>query len=142
MANWRIATATRNAMLDEVNNRLNGGPAAAKIRIYDGSQPANADTALSGQTQLAEVTLNDPAADVPASGGVLNLDVTPVPEDASADATGTATWARALTSDNVTVFDCDVSATGGGGSLQFNTVSFVAGGPVRITAFSFTIPAA
>jgi hypothetical protein len=64
-----------------------------------------------------------------------------ITEDTSADATGTATWARVRSSDAAQGFDCDVTATGGGGVIELNTVSIVAGGPVRITAFTFSIPA-
>jgi hypothetical protein len=141
VANFRILEAVRNSMLDTLNTALNAGTGPAEIRIYSGSQPANANTALSGNTLLATLVLSDPAAPAAASG-VLTIDVTPVPEDTSADATGTASFARVVDSAGTVVFDCDVTATGGGGTIELNTVSIVAGGPVRITSFTITIPAA
>jgi len=141
MANMRLTAATRNAMLDAVTAALDGGAGPAEIRIYSGTQPANADTALSGNTLLATLVLSDPSAPGAASG-TLTLDVTPVPEDTSADATGTATFARVTTSAGTAIFDCDVTATAGGGTIELNTTAIVVGGPVRITAFTISIPAA
>jgi len=63
-----------------------------------------------------------------------------ITQDSAADATGTATWARIADSTGATVFDVDVTVTGAGGTLQFNTTSFVIGGPVLISAFTITVP--
>jgi hypothetical protein len=57
MANLRYATARRNAMMDDVRAALAGG----SIKVYSGTQPANANTALSGNTLLATLTLASPA---------------------------------------------------------------------------------
>lgn len=139
MANMRIATDTRNGMLDALNTKLNAGSGAAKIRIYDGTQPANANTAVSTQTLLAELPCSDPAAASAASG---TLTLSAITNDSSADATGTATWARVLDSDNNAIFDCDVSSNAGSGTLKLNTTSIVSGGPVAITSFTISIAAA
>lgn len=138
MANMRIATDTRNGMLDALNTKLNAGSGAAKIRIYDGTQPANANTAITSQTLLAELACSDPAAAAAASG---TLTLSAITNDSSADATGTATWARVLDSDNNVIFDCDVSSNAGSGTLKLNTTSIVAGGPVAITSFTISIAA-
>lgn len=137
MANVRILTTVRNAMLDSINTALNAGAGAATIKIYSGTQPANANTALSGNTLLATLTCTDPAAGA-ASGGVLTFSA--ITQDASADATGTATFARVQDSDANVVFDCDVNTSGA--TLIINTTSIVAGGPVSITSFTLTIAAA
>ena len=137
MANLRILTATRNAMLDQINTSLNAGAGAATIKIYSGTQPADASTALSGNTLLATLTCTDPAAPA-ASGGVLTFSA--ITQDASADATGTATFARVADSNAATVFDCDVNTSAA--TLIINTTSIVAGGPVSITSFTLTIAAA
>ncbi|MBK7424553.1 MAG: hypothetical protein IPJ48_16540 [Propionivibrio sp.] len=63
-----------------------------------------------------------------------------ITQDTAADATGTATWARIADSTGATVCDVDVTATGGGGTLQFNTTSFVIGGPILISSFTITVP--
>ena len=136
MANVRILTTVRNAMLDAINTALNAGSGAATIKIYTGTQPANANTGLSGNTLLATLTCTDPAAPA-ASGGVLTFSA--ITQDASADATGTATWARVQDSDGNVVFDCDVNTSAA--TLVINTTSIVTGGPVSITSLTLTISA-
>lgn len=138
MANLRLTAATRNQMLDQIAARIDADAGAGTIKIYTGTQPANADTALSGQTLLATLTFSDPCASS-ASSGVLTFSA--ITEDASADASGSATWARVADNSGDTVFDCDVTASGGGGTIQLNTTNIVSGGPVRITAFTLSIPA-
>ena len=138
MANFRIATTPRNSMLTALRDALDGGTGAAIVRIYSGTQPTNADTALSGNTLLAQLTCSDQSANAPSSGTLTLLGIT---EDSSADATGTATFARVLQSDGTTViFDCDVGTSGA--TINLNTTSIVSGGPVRITSFTISIPAA
>jgi len=137
VANVRILATVRNTMLDAINTAMNAGAGAALIRIYSGTQPANADTALSGNTLLATLTCSDPAA-AAASGGVLTFSA--ITQDSSADATGTATFARIVDSNGNTVFDCDVNTSAA--TLIINTTSIVTGGPVSITSFTLTIAAA
>lgn len=139
MANVRVVAATRNSRLNLIRDAVDGGAGAGKIKFYTGTQPANADAGLSGNTLLGTLTCSDPCAPG-ASGGVLTFSA--ITEDASADATGTCTWARITTSADATVFDCDVTATGGGGTITINTTSITAGGPIRMTSFTLTEPAA
>ena len=139
MANCRLATATRNAIVNAIAVLIDAGSGPGTINIRSGTQPASANDAEVG-TLLAAIPFNDPSFPG-GSGGVNTADVDPVLEDASADATGTATWARIKDSTGATVIDVDVSASGGGGTLQLNTVSIVAAGPVRVTAFTITAPA-
>jgi hypothetical protein len=134
MANIRVATTVRNAMLDAINTALNAGSGAGTIKIYSGTQPANGDAAESG-TLLATLTLTDPAAGA-ASAGVLTLST--ITEDASADATATATWARLEDSAGTNVFDGDVGTASA--MINLNTTAIVTGGPVRITSFTITMP--
>jgi hypothetical protein len=137
---YQLTATARNNALDEITALVDAGSGPGKIRIYSGTAPANADAALSGNTLLAELPLSDPSFPA-ASSGTLTLDVTPVPEDTSADATGTATFFRILDSDNNPVMQGTVSATGGGGDLQLNTTSIVAAGPVRVTSLTISIAA-
>jgi hypothetical protein len=121
-----FVTALRNACLDAINAAINGGAGAGKIRIYDGSRPATGGAVTN---LLAELVCSDPAA-AAAAAGVLTFSA--ITADASADATGTATWFRIVDSTNAFVLDGSVSATGGGGDLQLNTTSIVAGANVSI----------
>jgi hypothetical protein len=136
MANLRITAATRNAMLQKILDALDAGAGAATLKIYSGTQPANADTALSGNTLLATLTFTDPTAPAP-SGGVITFST--ITEDSSADAIGTATFARMADSTGATVMDGDVGTTGA--LITLNRTDFVVGGPVRITSFTITMPA-
>lgn len=70
------------------------------IRIYDGAQPTDADTAVGAQVLLAELRF---AADAfPAAvAGLLTANA--ITSDPSANATGTAAWARILKSDGTSV---------------------------------------
>jgi hypothetical protein len=132
MANTRMSYAAVNAEADALSDELDSG----YLRIYDGSQPANADTAITSQVLLAELRFNATAAPA-ASNGVLTFNSF-TPED-SAPATGTATWFRALKSDGTTVImDGDVSTSGA--SLILSSVSITSGTEVAVTAFTHTIP--
>jgi hypothetical protein len=126
------AVATRNARLDAINTLLNAGSGAATLKIYDGTRPATGGTAT---TLLGTLTFSDPAS-TGAASGVLTFSA--ITQDSSADATGTATWARAADSAGNFVFDCSVTATGGGGDIQLNTTSITIGGPISITSASIT----
>lgn len=127
-----IVTTARNAMLDALNARINLGAGAGMLRIYDGTRPATGGAAT---TLLAELTLSDPAAPAAASG-VLTL--SSITQDASANASGTATWFRIVDSDGNAVLDGSVTATGGGGDLQLVTTTIVATQPVQVTSFTIT----
>lgn len=136
MANLRLTAAARNAMWDAVNTLLNAGSGPATCNIYSGTQPANGDTALSGNTLLATLTCTDPAAPS-ASGGVLTFSA--ITQDSAADATGTATFARFFSSTPTAIFDCDAGTSGT--TVILNTASIVVGGPVTITSATLTLPA-
>ncbi len=136
MANVRLATATRNAACDAVVDKVDDGAGSGTIQIRSGTQPASANDAATG-TLLATLTWSDPAFGA-ASAGVATASA--ITQDSSADATATASWARILDSDSNTIFDCDVSATGGGGTIELNTTSVVTGESVSITAFTVTMP--
>lgn len=135
MANVRLATAANNAACDAVVDLIDGGAGAGTVNIYDGTQPANANTAVSTQNLLATLTFSDPAFGA-ASGGVATASA--ITSDTSADATGTATWARVLDSNAATIFDCDVGTSGA--TINLNTVSIVTGATVAITSFTMTHP--
>jgi hypothetical protein len=119
-----------SAAADAVCPLLNNG----YLRIYDSTQPATADTAVSGQTLLAELRFNATAFGA-ASNGVATANA--ITADSSANATGTATWFRALKSDGTTaVFDGSVGTSSA--DLVLNSVSISSGASVSVTAFTYT----
>lgn len=136
MAVIKFVTAVKNSALDTVKAAIDAGAGAGTIKIYNGTQPTSPADAITTQTLLGTLTFSDPCG-TSASG---TLTMSAITQDSSADATGTATWARIADSTGTTVFDCDVTATGGGGTIQFNTTSFVAGGPILISAFTISVP--
>lgn len=135
MATITLSTTLGNSVLSTINTALNAGTGPATIKIYNGTKPASPDTAISTQTLLGTLTCSDPAAAAPASK---TLTFSAITQDSAADATGTATWARLLDSDNNALIDVDITATGGGGFLQMNTTSIVIGGPILISSFVIT----
>jgi hypothetical protein len=123
-----FATGLRNARAHAITTFAG---ATCKLRIYDGTRPATGGTAT---TLLAELTCNATFAPS-ASGGVLTLNS--ITADASADATGTATWARIVKSDGTThVLDCSVGTSGT--DIVLNTASIVTGANVAVTSAAFT----
>jgi hypothetical protein len=56
MANLRYATARRNAMMDDARTALAGG----SIKVYSGTQPANANTALKRQHAARDADVGEP----------------------------------------------------------------------------------
>jgi hypothetical protein len=124
-------TLTRNALADALTTYAGSG---ALLKIFSGSRPA---TGGAETTKLAQLTFSGAIA-AAASGGVLTLNIPA--SDTSADATGTASWARITKSDGTTVVtDMTVSATGGGGDLQLDSTSITLGGTVAITSGSITV---
>lgn len=121
------ATTLRNAMLDEITTAAGN---AALLRIYDGSRPA---TGGSATTLLAELTCGTPFA-ASAASGVLTLGS--ITQDSSANATGTATWFRIVTSGGTFVLDGNVGTSGS--DLNLTTTSIVSGQPVSVTSFTIT----
>lgn len=116
--------------MDTAFNILDGG----KLRLYDGTQPTDADTALGAQVVLADLGLNATAFAAAAGSAPAAKVANAISDDTSADATGTCTWGSLLTSANVRVMDFSVTAGGGGGDMTLNTTSIVAGAKVSCTA--------
>jgi hypothetical protein len=123
------------AALDSLVDRCDAGAAAAKVRIYSGSVPADADAALGGATLLAELAMSDPAFGAAAdSSPGATATASAISNDASADATGTASFFRILDSDNNVVAQGAVSTSGA--ELNLNTTSIVAAAIVSITSMT------
>lgn len=130
----KITNAAASAAADAVVDLCDGGAGAALLRIYDGTQPATADTALGAQVLLAELTMSDPAFGA-ASNGVATASA--ITTDASANATGTATWGTIVESDaSPRIMDFSVGTSGC--DLNLNTASIVSGASVAVTAFTYT----
>ena len=128
--NPKRTAATANAACDAMAALANSG----RLKIYDGTQPATAATAVTTQNVLADLTMNATAFGA-ASGGVATAIA--ITSESSADASGTATWFRLYKSDNSTVI-LDGSVGTSNADLVLNTTSIVAGAAVSISAFTLT----
>jgi hypothetical protein len=123
-----MVTTLRNARLDAITTFVG---ASGKLRIYSGTRPATGGAIT---TLLAELTLNATFAPA-ASSGVLTLNA--ITQDSSADATGTATWARIFKSDGTTIcLDCSVGTSAA--DIILNTVSLVSGAAVAVSSATIT----
>ncbi len=135
----RISNAAAIAACNAIVDLIDAGSGAGKLRIYDGTQPAGPDVAVSDQTLLAELTLSDPAFGAAADanpGGRATADT--ITGDTSANATGTASWFRAVDSDGNAVIDGSVGTSDA--DLILVTTSIVAGQPVEVTSWTVTMP--
>lgn len=128
--NPKRSNAAANAAADAMAALLNTG----YLRIYDGTQATDADTALGAQTLLAELRFGATAFGA-ASAGVATANA--ITADSSANATGTASWFRCLKSDGTTVV-YDGSVGTATSDLVLNTVSIVAAASVTVTALTLT----
>lgn len=129
--NPKFSNACVNAEADAIGGALNNG----YIRIYDGAQPTNADTAVGAQVLLAELRFGADAFPA-ASNGVLTANV--ITDDSSANATGTAAWARILASDGTTAyFDGTVGTATA--NVVINSTSIVTGAVVSCSSLTLTI---
>lgn len=128
--NLKRSNAAATIEADQVCNELDNG----YLRIYDGTQPTTANTAIGAQVLLAELRFNATAAPA-ATNGVATFNA--LTKDSAANATGTASWFRALKSDGTTViFDGSVGTSGC--DLNLNSVAIQINAEVDVTAFTYT----
>lgn len=130
-----------NAIVDAVD--VGTTNPSATLVIYSGTPPANVDTALSGNTILAELAMSSPAfgAAADATPGA-TATASAITDDSSANATGTASFFRILDRDETPKIQGAVTATGGGGELEINSVAISSGAAVTITSLTVTMPEA
>lgn len=128
----QLSVAVRNARLDAIETAIG---TAAVMKIRTGAAPANVAAADSG-TVLATLSLPSDWLAAASSGSKAKSGTW---EDASADAAGTAAHFRIYASDGTTAhLQGTVTATGGGGDLTVDNVSFAAGQTFTVTSFSLT----
>ncbi|HNH44701.1 MAG TPA: hypothetical protein PK633_11520 [Agitococcus sp.] len=129
--NLKLSNNVVNPQADALSDLADNG----YLRIYDGTQPATADTAITTQVLLAELRFNATAAPA-ASNGVLTFNA--ITQDSSANNTGTASWFRALASDGSTaLFDGAVGTSGS--DINIATTAIVAGAIVGVSSFVYTV---
>lgn len=125
--NTQLSDATVNGQADYLATSLNGGT----IEIYDGTQPATADTAITSQVLGVTLTLGSPAFGAAVSGLITANAIT----SGVAVASITPTWARIKKSGGVVAMD--VSAGASGANLTIG--AFTSGTTVGITSFTHDV---
>jgi hypothetical protein len=116
-----------------------------RINIYTGTQPATCATAASG-TLLGTLTLASDSVTAGASSGTMTFAA--ITSDTSADATGTAGYGRVYrtgdtapgSAGNTTDRRLDFAISTSGSDVNFDSVSFVAGGTIAISSLTVTLP--
>lgn len=123
-SNLKYSNGTRDAQQQGLITYAGSG---AKICIYQGTQPANANTAISGQTLLVECDLaSNFGTD---SNGTLTLGTV---NSGTAVATGTAQFFRIFKSDGTTVI-MDGSVSTSGADMNLSSTSISTGQTVQIS---------
>lgn len=124
-SNLQYSNGTRDA---QQQGLITYAGSNAIIRIYDGSQPANANTAISTQTLL--VSLNISGAFGTDSNGTLTFSTI---NNGTAVASGTASFFRIVKSDGTTVV-MDGSIGTSSADLVLNTTTIATNDTVAITS--------
>ena len=133
-----ISTTARNAAGDAIVGQIDGGSTNPNgyLEIRTGAKPATPQTGATG-TLLATLAMSNPAFATFANGMAAT---NPIASDTSMAATGGAGWFRIYDRDGVPVIDGDITATGGGGDLEFDNINFILGGTVAINNLTATMP--
>jgi len=132
-ADPRLTALAASAAADAVVDRIDTG-GAGTIKVYDGTIPTDADTAVGAQTLLATLTFSATAFGAASSGVATAASIT----NGTAVATGTAAWARIANGSGTTQLDVTVGTSGE--DINFNTVSFVTDATISITSLTYTQP--
>jgi hypothetical protein len=125
-----LADNTANTMASALAPLFDSG----FIEIFTGTQPVNANTALSGNTLLATLTFGSTAFGAPAAGVITANAITP----GTAGNSGTATFCRCYESNGTSTI-CDGTVGTSGAFLNINTTSIVSGGLVQASALTITV---
>ncbi len=131
----KISDLARSAAADAVVDLIDGGAGAGTCAIRTGSAPAATTDADSG-TLLATLTMSDPAFGAASAGEATASAIT---SDTSVDASGTAGHFRIKDSSGTVIAQgtCGTS----GADMNFDSVTFVAGGTCAISSMTYTQPA-
>ncbi|WP_454232021.1 hypothetical protein [Mycolicibacterium fortuitum] len=142
MANaFYLTNAVVQGMLNSTGLAESIGP-NGKIKLYSGTVPANADAALSGNTQLAELVMAaTPFSGFSDTGTAARATLGAISSDTSADATGSASFFRFENATGTVKGQGTVGGpTGGPWDLTLNTTAITAGSTVAISSGTIDLP--
>lgn len=127
-----ISNVAASAGADAIFALLNTG----YIRVYDGTRPANVNTALSGNTLLAEARFQSTAFPASTNGVAVANGITAT----SVLATGGPTFYRLLKSDGTTaISDGDVGLSGSDMNIPVGSPTLTTGG-IFAPVITLTLP--
>lgn len=133
---FRISNAMAKAMLDAGLDLLDSGT----IEVRTGSAPTTVEDAATG-TLLATLGFNATAFPASADGtDKATATANAITSDTDAAATGTAGYFRGKSSGGTAHCQGSVTASGGGGDMELNTVSIQQHATVACTAFVVNLP--
>jgi hypothetical protein len=130
-----VSLSVSGSTLAEVLAALDTGPISAGIQIYSGTRPP--EGGLPGTSVLlTRISLQKPAGTI--SGGLLTLLQL---EKGLVLASGTATWARVVTSNDEYVFDGNVGLIASSAPFKLDTLGLLTGSTVAMTTGAITLTA-
>jgi hypothetical protein len=135
-SNLKYSVALKNAKLGSTGMVAHIGT-SAQLKLYNGTQPTNPDTALSGNTLLCTLTCNATQFGT-VSGGVLTASAITSSTGAAGASTGTtATFYRLFKSDGTTA--CVDGTVGSSGcDLNFDNPNIATGQAVAVSSLTYT----
>jgi len=119
-------TAVRDILCNAAVDEIDGGAGAGTLVFR-----------TSGDVEVATLTFSDPAFGASSSGTATASAIT---ADASATG-GTIAKAALTTSTPADKILCSVTATGGGGDIELNSVVVSAGQQVSVSSMTYSAPA-
>lgn len=137
MTTMNISNVAAKAAMDAISALANAG-GAGKLRIYSGTAPADTDTALSGNTLLADFALNATAFGASTDANPGALATANSVADVNASNTGTATFGRILNNAGTAIAQFDVGTSGT--TCIVSSTSFVSGQPCSVTSATLKHP--
>ena len=126
-----LTIEARNDQADALARLLDNG----SVKVYDGTPPADVTVALSGNTLLATNPLSATSAPAASAGAITFNTIT---DDASIDASGTASFYRSFKSDGTTAVT-QGSVGVSGESMTLADLALVAGNVFAIASWVHTV---
>ena len=105
------------------------------LKIYNGTQPADPDTAITTQVALVTLTLNADAFALASAGAVAANAIT----DGTVTVAGTASWFRLFKANGTTPL-LDGSVGTEGCDINLDTVALLVDDVIHIAALTVTLP--
>jgi len=134
-----LSLPARSAALQGILDQIVAVVGNLRLSVYSGPKPTTAAGAIdSSCVELARFSIAQPAFGA-VNPSTATATVTTPPAPQSALATGQAAWFGLYTADSVRVVTGTVGI-GSGFDLSVNTVAFVTGIPVTLTALTLRMP--